>query len=486
MNLVIKQTRVVEVPVTTLHVCQDIMTMTTLLDADGVACGQSIFPTWIPQVLEIDLATGQIKNWCVPTGEQLQHIADAYADGQSAAVAPTKLQAAVALVESPDFFKNRFGGRHTPDPVEVEPIRADEPPEAEQPYTILDLMRDNSPDVYEAEMRRRAEKSTLDEPTQGIVDSHFAEVEKGIVMFGGAVPDSEPVTTAQQLDLVRVWYDAPAGKWTAQIEDILPSTHQATSTQGKFEAIKNVLKKANLHGVYEINRIEDELYSYDGSRTLNADTVYMTQGADGSWSARMPNNRPVSAVIGIDGALTGLLKEMEGIQPEDAVIIETTDDEMRSRNKRRYAVTSRHEYVNTPEAMFNALQMVSLGFNLPQCDGLACIAAGFVKLAAGKSTKDIDGQTMSVLQLTEKGNELWSILGRSSIDQDSAAEALKAYLLKDPNFDQLSLAVESCKTSVGLRCLEMHIESIEDQQMQGALWDAINRRKPYMLDTTAA
>lgn len=105
---------------------------------------------------------------------------------------------------------------------------------------------------------------------------------------------------------------------------------------------------------------------------------------------------------------------------------------------------------------------------------------------AHKSEKDIDGHTMSVLQLTEKGSDLWSILGRSGIDQDSAAEALKAYLLKDPNFDQLSLAVESCKTSVGLRCLEMHIESINDQQMQGALWDAINRRKPYMLDTTAA
>ncbi|MFA9202509.1 MAG: hypothetical protein ACEQSD_00735 [Flavobacteriales bacterium] len=526
MNLVIKQTRVVEVPVQSISVaatCHQAM----LIDAAGQCVGSiATMPSFMPTLLEIDLATGQIKNWTVPTGEQLQAIADACADGQKSKIERKAHE---------EQLKNDVKKRHEyvlaqlriSEPLVVSPALTTTPA---PPQTVESaaIVTTNAVDCAPTDQQPNSTEiegiKADDEPTDA---PELVEVDSGILMFGGVVPEVVPVildsnvltidapltldmlldaapapVTAESVqreqfaeflaergiepsapkptNQISVEYDHLAEKWHAEAND-----HQATSTIGKFEAIKNVLKKANLHGVYEINRIEDGLYGYDGSRTLNADTVY-TQGTDGAWSARKPNNRHVSAVIGIDGALTGLLKEMEGIQPEDAVIIETTDDEMRSRNKRRYAVTSRHEYVNTPDSMFNALQMVNLGFNLDLCDGLACIAAGLVKLTPGKSEKDIDGQTMAVLQLTEKGDELWSTLGRSDLNQDAADDVLRAYLLKDPHFDQLSRAVESCKTSIGIRCLEMHIKSIHDKQMQAALWDTINRRKPYLLDTTAA
>lgn len=76
MSLVIKQTRVVEVPVNTITLaatCQQAI----LVDADGQCVGSTnAMPSFMPTLLEIDLATGQIKNWTVPSCEQLQDIAD--------------------------------------------------------------------------------------------------------------------------------------------------------------------------------------------------------------------------------------------------------------------------------------------------------------------------------------------------------------------------------------------------------------------------
>ena len=294
MNLVIKQTRVVEVPVNTITLaatCQQAM----LIDADGQCVGSTAsMPSFMPTLLEIDLATGQIKNWCVPTGEQLQDIADT-----------SEIQR-MSEGEYHHFMNDRLFRDAVPleqsNPPEIEGIKTDD---------------------------------------QGIVDSHFAEVEEGIVMFGGAVPDAESVTTAQQLDLVRVWYDAPAGKWTAQIEDILPSTHQATSTQGKFEAIKNVLKKAGLTGTYEINKAsatDDLFYSYDDTRTKDRLSVYVGGYEVGKgYTARTGKGHKYTAEnpeLALDGLISHALKVT--LLPN--AIVQTTDDATVFNDKQRYSI----------------------------------------------------------------------------------------------------------------------------------------------------
>lgn len=302
MNLVIKQTRVVEVPVTTLNVCQSIMAMTTMLDADGAVCGHAIFPTWIPQVLEIDLATGQIKNWQVPTGDQLQHIADAYADGQSAAVAQTKLQAAVALVESPDFFKNRFGARHTPDPVEVEPIKNLE----------FDGIK-------------------TDEPAQGIVDSHFAEVEP--------VEPNPMLTPNNTKDGYLVVVGEEDGKWSATCK-----TESATSRESVFSAINGCAKKIGL-GICEINQIEDKegnkvegCYLINDARTKDRLSVYVGGYEVGKGhTARTGKGHKYTAEnpeLALDGLITHALKVT---LPPDA-IVQTTDDATVFADKQRYSI----------------------------------------------------------------------------------------------------------------------------------------------------
>jgi hypothetical protein len=76
MSLTIKQTRVVDVPVTELRAAIDVACVATLLDAEGVVVGQSTTPSWLPQVLQIDLESGRIINWRAPSAEQLQAMAD--------------------------------------------------------------------------------------------------------------------------------------------------------------------------------------------------------------------------------------------------------------------------------------------------------------------------------------------------------------------------------------------------------------------------
>jgi DNA-binding protein H-NS len=149
---------------------------------------------------------------------------------------------------------------------------------------------------------------------------------------------------------VSVYLDSTTGKWTAQTPSptLITNILNASSSQTKFDAIKGVLKKAGKQGVFEVNHFgnhgEQEIYAIDGSRTQDADTVYLTQKADG-WTAKTPNNRPVSGDIGLDGELRALLQPIEDIQPDEAVIVETTDDEMRAVGKRRYAVTAKSEHV---------------------------------------------------------------------------------------------------------------------------------------------
>lgn len=126
MSLVIKQTRVVEVPVNTISIaatCQQAM----LIDADGQCVGSTTaMPEFMPTLLEIDLATGAIKNWCVPTVAQLQAIADGQNAKQATTAPPQAVESAAVTVTNvadcapPDQQSN---------PLEIEGF--DEPTEAD-------------------------------------------------------------------------------------------------------------------------------------------------------------------------------------------------------------------------------------------------------------------------------------------------------------------------------------------------------------------
>ena len=318
MAITIKQTRVVEVPVTELRAAMDVACVATLLDAEGVVVGQSTTPAWLPQVLQIDLESGRITNWRAPTGEQLQAMADCQE------VIPTMPADMVDVCE-----------KYMPQMTNLVDVShpATNAPATAQPVDVV------------APVQAVAVETAPEGQQSKIIDIELP----ADFVAADSVMAVEPVVKKPSID-IGVSFNKDLGKWVADIENDAVGEHSATSQQGKFEAIKNVLKKAGLLGVYEINQrdlMDDvEFYSYDGSRTLDADTVYVTKGADG-WVAKTPNNRPVAGVISINGELTALLKEMEGIKPEDAVIVETTDDEMRSKGKRRYAVTAKSEHMAT-------------------------------------------------------------------------------------------------------------------------------------------
>jgi hypothetical protein len=254
--------------------CQQAM----LIDTAG-QCGGSThaMPAFMPTRLEIDLATGQIKNWTVPTGEQLQCIADS----------------------------------HTSHPT-------------------TPISKSKQIDIEEA----IEEAISASQREQGVIET-LMQIEDAI-----AADTTEP---AKQLDQVYVWFDASSDRWTAETHDHAVGEHSATSQQGKFEAIKNVLKKAGLMGVYEINQcdlINDiEFYGYDNTRTKDRTIVYVGGHEIGkSHTARTSVGGKKYTAPTESAALDGLLLEVLKIElPEDA-IVDTTDDEMVFNDKQRFSI----------------------------------------------------------------------------------------------------------------------------------------------------
>ncbi len=323
MSLSIKQTRVVDVPVTELRAAMDVACVATLLDAEGVVVGQSTTPTWLPQVLQIDLESGRIINWRAPSAEQLQAMAD------SQEVVPT--------------------------------MPADMVDRLEKPYTILDLMRDNSPDVYESEMRRRNDASVLYPATNTSAAAQTIDVVAPVqAAEAETAPESqqpkiidielpadfaiesvvvaEPVVKKPSID-IGVSFNKETGRWVADVGNDEVGEHSATSQQGKFEAIKNVLKKAGLHGVYEINQrdaIDDvEFYSYDDTRTKDRLSVYVSGFEGNGYTARTSTGQRFNA-DSPEVALHGLLRSVLKVSVPLTDIINTTDD--CTVNKTRYSI----------------------------------------------------------------------------------------------------------------------------------------------------
>ena len=340
MSLVIKQTRVVEVPVQSISVaatCQQAM----LIDAAGQCVGStSAMPSFMPTLLEIDLATGQIKNWTVPTGEQLQAIADACADGQKSKIERKAHE---------EQLKNDVKKRHEyvlaqlriSEPLVVSPALTTTcaPPQAVESaaVTVASTADCAPPDQQSNPLEIEGIKAD-DEPTDA---PELVEVDSGILMFGGVVPEVVPVAKKPSVD-IGVGFSKAIGKWVADIENHVVGEHQATSTQGKFEAIKNVLKKAGLNGVYEINQrdsIDDvEFYSYDDSRTKDRMSIYVSghkvsKDCVASTSKGHRYTAP-SRAQALDGLIANVLKV---VLPDDA-IVDTTDDAMLFAEKLRYSI----------------------------------------------------------------------------------------------------------------------------------------------------
>lgn len=216
-----------------------------------------------------------------------------------------------------------------PEPVAVEPVEEDESLRRRTPAQP----RYRNPDDHDQTWTGRGKQPEW--LRQQIANGKNLED----FLIGANPSPVAPVTTdieQSTTHLPTVTVSLKDGKWYAMHNDQV-----ASSAQTAFEAVKGVLKRCGKSGVFEINRLEtkceNQVFTIDDSRTANTETVYLTKQADG-WIAKTPTNKNVTAAISITGELTALLSAVEGIEPANAIIAETTDDDMRTRGKRRYSI----------------------------------------------------------------------------------------------------------------------------------------------------
>lgn len=463
MSLVIKQTRVVEVPVQSISIaatCQQAM----LIDADGQCVGSTnAMPAFMPTLLEIDLATGRIKNWTVPSCEQLQDIADTseiqrmsegeyhhfmndrlfrnavpleqattppqtddgwvdeshmpygYFDDErdpallnsaptlGSTSAPTQALESAAFTVANTTDCAPTDKQHNPLEVFDEPTDSDtalcpdvsdsfyaapaesEPAQQKNAWTpdgrvfLRDLSAVSAHHNLDLPSFYMYQRFGLMTGSKGAIDltpagtglllmlrnaKKNAEADALVAHFGQPEPvvpvildsnvltidapltldmllDATPATKKPSVD-IGVSFSKAIGKWVADVGNDVVGEHQATSTQGKFEAIKNVLKKAGLNGVYEINQrdsIDDvEFYSYDDSRTKDRMSIYISghkasKDCVASTSKGHRHTAP-SRAQALDGLIANVLKV---VLPDDA-IVDTTDDAMLFAEKWRYSI----------------------------------------------------------------------------------------------------------------------------------------------------
>lgn len=379
MALLVKKVVVTEVVVDTVLLTID-SNRASLHGADSKVTGWATRPDWMPDVLDIDIETGLIRNWEAPTADELQSMVDDAPPIHYATKRTTEKDLSAA-VESNDANP----ATTTPEiqqPVEVatpvQPEVAEIAPEA--PQVDSDPADSNMQKLHTAELGQPSE--AFDEGV-AIAESVLAPVEpehesrcppakarycnpanpeqtwtgrgkqpewlREQIANGARLEDlliganPSPVALVQDIeqpkhatDLQTVTVTLKDGKWYAMHDDQV-----ASSAQTAFEAVKGVLKRCGKAGVFEINRLEtegdDQVFTIDDSRTADTATVYLTKQADG-WIAKTPSNKNVTAAISITGELTALLSAVEGIEPSNAIITETTDDEIKSRGKRRYSI----------------------------------------------------------------------------------------------------------------------------------------------------
>lgn len=388
MALTVKKVVVTEVAVTAVQISS--FTECEVLSADGQTLANPLKrPSWIPKVLDIDIETGLIRNWTAPSVDMLQKmmaveelyqtvsVADAVPCDELGEVAnpatttpenaqpvevaePVQPEVAETAPEAPQSKTPEIEGiKATPDEAfcqglsiaeEVLAKREPEPePVAVEPVAVEPVEEDES-------LRRR----TPAQPRYRNPDDHDQtwtgrgkqpewlrqQIANGknledFLIGANPSPVAAPVTTDIEQPATHVTVLHQEGRWHALYND-----QMASSAQTAFDAIKGVLKRCGKSGVFEINHFDKDhngdghIYTIDDSRTANAETVYLSKGADG-WIAKTPKNKSVTAAISITGELTALLEPIDNIDDHaNAVIVETTDDEIRARGKRRYSITA--------------------------------------------------------------------------------------------------------------------------------------------------
>ena len=374
MALLVKKVVVTEVAVSQINVVLDTLSTATLHDTTGEVAGWGATPSWLPQVLEIDLETGRIVNWSIPTNDQLQVMFD-HAATNPATTTPENTQPVEAVDPVQPEVTETAPDDQQAKQVEIEPIKPVEnhqidalpsdafdqgvalaesvlAPVEPEPVAVEPVEEDES-------LRRRTPAQPRyrnpENPEQTWTGRGkqpewlYQQIANGksledFLIGANPSPVAAPVTTDIEqptTHLPTVTVSLKDGKWYAS-----HNGEVASSTQTVFEAVKGVLKRCGKSGVFEINFFKTnpegdyQAFTIDDSRTANAETVYLSKGADG-WIAKTPKNKSVTAAISITGELTALLEPIDNIDDHaNAVIVETTDDEIRSRGKRRYSITA--------------------------------------------------------------------------------------------------------------------------------------------------
>lgn len=540
MALLVKKVVVTEVAVTTVKID---VNAAIVLDAAGekIQCANAV--NWLPAQLDIDIETGVIRNWSVPTGEQLQHTenADDLLLDALDHPAPT-VGVALPHYVTKDTTEKEFAAivenlkknpaTTTPEiqqPVEVAALVQPEDvwwPEDSEPrrrcpisgqlipfeFDTIDSFRAAQPAAPQAncgesavikpnpvefdriktpeiEGIKTAENHQIDaEPTDSNVQKlHIAELgqtseafDQGVAIAESVLAPVEPVAVDEPTThLPTVTVSHKSGKWCA--------THggeSSTSTQGLYEAIKGVLNRCGMTGAYEINKLKAdgdvEVFTVDGERTLTAETVYLTKMADG-WVAKTPKNKTVSAAISINGHLAALLDfSVGGIAPEHAKITDTTDDEMRSKNKRRYSITKGGE--RDVKTFLDHLNTLSELHAIPYSDYLAYEKAGLAERANGKNEQDLMTGVDSSMRLTKRGAiALGDIRATHSRGEfDAASEMMAVYMMPDSSLDAVDGLVQKFVTVQGLNMLLDAATKIKDIQSAEGAVGSVKHRLAYI------
>ncbi|MEC7118724.1 MAG: hypothetical protein VXW65_02320 [Pseudomonadota bacterium] len=364
MSLIIKQTRVVVVPVAKIALA--IKTdQAALIDAHGVTVASTADPiAFLPSNLEIDLSTGQIVNWQVPTEAQLQEIADA----------ETKYH---------DFMMDRIFGDVAPTLTTT--------PSAPQTFESAAVTVANTADYAPPDQQPNSpEIDTFDEPTDAdtalcpdVPDSFYESTPCPMLSKGQPEPVATPVVEAEPDpdDVVPVCTlkqkleplptitdngDLPADfdgsdateellqdgvicalveqkglKWIAR-----HGKHSGGSTVNRYVALQSLCDHLEL-GECEINHVASPTaessgqwrYSLDNRRTGGMMSVIVAQRS-GTWTAVTGSGATYkrgSSNKSAEHAIDNLMAKL-GLSVSAVACVDTTDDALRDDNKQRYSI----------------------------------------------------------------------------------------------------------------------------------------------------
>lgn len=394
MALLVKKVVVTEVEVTIVKIELANYQTASVLDSTGEAV-QCANTAWLPAQLDVDIETGQIRNWVAPTIEQLQTsqntddlLIDALEPSIAVQAAYEQLMDQEAQeVAEPKPIAVDFAERFAAEVEEFKTVEShliDMPATVEQPKlwgvfidngcgtcqaapsfelatAYCEVLQKVRPDyigiisVKEWPTGEIHNTRWFDETYQSCLQTIAKMDAEAAAALNDDLPDDYATTTAPddqidieepiarsieipETDLPTVSVVNINGKWTAQYGDYF-----ASSSKSVFAAIDGAIRKSGATGAFEINRHysndNKEIFTVDGSRTQGRQTIFVSHSAaKNEWIARTSDNKRAASVVGVDGALIALLDTVYKTDPSQACPVETTDDEMRAEGKRRYSI----------------------------------------------------------------------------------------------------------------------------------------------------